>query len=276
MTAGAPQILALFTVGIAGGVLGTLVGLGGGFVVLPVLRIVYGIAPATASGVTLVMVLANAISGSFAYLRQRRADVRIAGLIAITGIPASVLGTYLVGQISFAGFDYLYGALLVTFFVYLIRRDRGGADAPFPATRGLHARTLVDAYGEEFRYLTNTPLVLLCGVAVGLQSSFFGVGGGIIFLMAFIALFRMPAHIVTATSTVAILLTAPAGVLAHAYAHDIDWALAVPLAAGGLVGGQIGPRLARRMSSPRLLSALAAMLLIAALALVVKHLPLHV
>jgi uncharacterized membrane protein YfcA len=276
MTAGAAQIVALLTLGIAGGVLGTLVGLGGGFVVLPVLRVAYGIAPATASGITLVMVLANAISGSFAYLRQRRADVRTAGLIAVTGIPASVLGTYLVGRVSFAGFDYLYGALLVTFFIYLVGRDRGREGPPATLPRGFRERRLVDAYGEEFGYLTNTPLVLLCGAAVGLQSSFFGVGGGIIFLMVFIALFRMPAHIVTATSTVAILLTAPAGVLAHAYARDIDWALAVPLAAGGLVGGQLGPRLARRMSSPRLLTALAAMLLIAALALVVKHLPLHV
>ncbi|MBD5654725.1 MAG: sulfite exporter TauE/SafE family protein, partial [Candidatus Eremiobacteraeota bacterium] len=105
---------------------------------------------------------------------------------------------------------------------------------------------------------------------------FFGIGGGIIFVMVFIATFRMPPHVVTATSTLAILLTSPAGVIAHAYARDIDWAFALPLAGGGLIGGQIGPRIARRLSSPRLLTVLAGTVLLAALALIVKHLPLHV
>jgi uncharacterized membrane protein YfcA len=273
---GVVHVVTLVALGTIAGILGTIVGLGGGFVVVPVLRIVYGIAPATTAGISLVMVLANAVSGSFAYLRQRRADARIAGLIAITGIPASVLGTYLVGRVSFGGFDILYGAMLFYFFIDLMRRRRDPKKPPPLPVAGLHERRLVDAYGEEFRYLTSTPLILASGVALGFVSSFFGIGGGIIFVMVFIAMFRMPPHIVTATSTLAILLTSPAGVISHAVAHDIDWAFAVPLAAGGLMGGQLGPRIARRLSSTRLLSVLAMTVLLAALALILKHVPIHV
>ena len=142
--------------------------------------------------------------------------------------------------------------------------------------RGLHERTLVDAYGQEFHVPHEyAPLILACGLALGFVSSFFGIGGGIIFVMVFIAMFRMPPHVVTATSTLAILLTSPAGVISHALAHDIDWAFALPLAAGGLAGGQLGPRIARRLSSPRLLTVLAATILLAAIALAFKHVPLH-
>ncbi|MBD5653866.1 MAG: sulfite exporter TauE/SafE family protein, partial [Candidatus Eremiobacteraeota bacterium] len=182
------HVATLVALGALAGVLGTIVGLGGGFVVLPVLRIFYGIAPAATAGISLVMVMANAVSGSFAYVRQRRADVRVAVFIAITGIPASVLGAYLVGQVSFAGFDLLYGALLIYFFIDIVRR-RNKKPATFTVA-GLRERRLVDAYGEEFRYLTSAPLILLCGLALGFISSFFGIGGGIIFVMVFIATFR--------------------------------------------------------------------------------------
>jgi len=274
VSAGIAHAVVLVAIGLFAGVLGTIVGLGGGFVVVPVLRIFYGIAPAAAAGISLVMVLANSISGSFAYLRQRRADVRVALLIATTGIPASLLGTYLVGRTAIAGFDLLYGALLVYFFIDIMRR-RGRKERPAMNVAGLRERRIADAYGEEFTYLTSTPLVLLTGLVFGFVSSFFGVGGGIIFVMVFISMFRMPPHVVTATSTVAILLTAPAGVLSHAYAGDVDWGSALPLAAGGLAGGQIGPRIARRLSSPRLLTVIATAILLAALALIVKHVPLH-
>jgi len=274
VSSGVAHVAVLVVLGMLAGVLGTIVGLGGGFVVIPALRIAYNVAPATTAGVSLVMVLANSISGSVAYFRQRRADARIALLIAATGIPASLLGTYLVRRVSFAGFDLLFGALLVYFFIDIMRRRARKERLGIPVA-GLHERRLTDAYGQEFSYLSSTPLVLATGLAFGFASSFFGIGGGIIFVMVFIGVFRMPPHVVTATSTLAILLTAPVGVLSHAYAHDVDWSYALPLAAGGLAGGQIGPPIARRLSSPRLLTVIASTILLAALALVLKHLPFH-
>ena len=83
----------------------------------------------------------------------------------------------------------------------------------------------------------------------------------------------MPPHITSATSTVAILFTAPVGVAAHQLQGDIDWSFAIPLAVGGLVGGQIGPRIARRMTPRQVLLVLALSLLGAALALALKHVP---
>ncbi|GAC1541719.1 MAG: hypothetical protein NVS3B16_05670 [Vulcanimicrobiaceae bacterium] len=265
-------IATLVAIGAGAGIVGTLVGLGGGFIVIPILRLAYLLPPAESAGISLVIVLANAVSGSLAYGRQGRVDVRAAVLVALSGVPASIGGAHLVRFASPATFDLLYGALLTYFFVDIVRRRRR-RDAPAPL-RGRQERTLVDNTGTTFRYGTSVPLILACGVFLGLVSSFFGVGGGTVFVMVFIGLFGMPPHVVTATSTLAILLTSPVGVATHVYEHGVAWSYAVPLALGGLAGGQIGPRIARRLSSTRLMDVLAVTILIAVFALVFKHIPL--
>ncbi len=264
-------VASLAAIGAVAGVLGSLVGLGGGFIVIPLLRLAFGLAPAETAAISLVMVLANSLGGSIAYLRQRRADVKLALTVAATGIPASLLGAYLVGKVSVEWFDYLYGAMLVYFFIYLMRRrSRPEPTGPIRAP-ALGEHTLVDARGERFTYATSVPLALICGVFLGFVSSFFGIGGGVIFVVFFIAILRMPAHVVTATSTLAIVLTSPAGVLFQFVEGKIDWSFAIPLAAGGVLGGQLGPVIARRLSAPQILLVLAYSLLAAAAALVLKH-----
>lgn len=264
--------LGLFALGASAGIVGTLVGLGGGFIIVPILRLVYLLAPAEAAGISLVMVLANAASGSVAYVKQRRADVRTAVLVAAAGIPASLIGARLVHFVSRAFFDLVFGLVLAYFFYVTMRRRRSGG-AEKPLVRGLVERTHVDRDGRSFTYGTSVPLVLATGALLGFSSAFLGIGGGIIFVLVFIGLFRMPPHVVSATSTLAILLTSPAGVITHALQNDIVWSYAAPLALGGLAGGQIGPRIGKRISSPRLLDVMAFAIVIAASALILKHVP---
>jgi uncharacterized membrane protein YfcA len=260
----------LLAVGAAAGILGSLIGLGGGFVVIPVLRLAYGVSPALTAGASLVMVLANAISGSIAYLRQGRVDVGLALLVAVTGVPACIAGALAVRHVSIAGFDTVYAALLLFFVIDIMRRRRSQAP-PSWRVPGLRERTLVDARGETFRYSWSPALVLLSGVAIGFIASFFGIGGGIVFLIVFIAVFAMPAHIVTATSLAAMLFIAPVGVATDWLAGNIDLSFALPLALGGLAGGQLGPQIARRLSSPQLLTVLAFAVLATALSLISRH-----
>ena len=82
---------------------------------------------------------------------------------------------------------------------------------------------------------------------------------------------RMPPHIVAATSALVITMTAPVGIIGHAYFGDIDWAIMVPLVIGGLVGGSMAPPVARRISSPALVTLLAIALIAAAAGLVLRH-----
>jgi uncharacterized membrane protein YfcA len=83
----------------------------------------------------------------------------------------------------------------------------------------------------------------------------------------------MQPHVVAATTAFVVTMIAPVGVAGHAFAGDIDWAVTTPLVLGGLVGGGIAPTIAKRISSPALITLLAAGLIAAALSLIVRHIP---
>lgn len=237
-----------------------MVGLGGGFVIVPVLRLFFGLNPAAASGTSLALVVANSASGSLAYMLQRRVHVRVGLLLSAAAFPASILGAIAVKRLPSNWFDLLFAAFITVIAIDILRssgrrleRRSGGA-----AVDGL----------AGMRW----PIAVAAGFAVGLISSLFGVGGGVVLIPSLLYLSVLPAHAITATSQFAILLTSPVGLAAHYAQHDIDWNYVVPLVAGGLLGGPVGARLSLRVHSPHLMKFIAAALIAAAVALAARHL----
>lgn len=248
-------MLVLFAIGTVASVFGSLVGLGGAFVVVPVLRIAFGVPPSQAAGTSLVMVLANTLAATFGYLRDRVVDVPLATPLAVGAVPGSILGVLAVHRFSPTGFDLAYGAVMIVLSALVLRR------------RAISSR----AAGER-TFAHDWRVGAVAGVGIGFFSSLFGVGGGMILIPLLLIAARMPAHVVTATGAFVITVTAPVGVLAHVVGGDVDWQFAVPLVAGGLVGGSLGPPIAKRVSSPRLITLLAVALILAAAGLVLRHL----
>jgi hypothetical protein len=110
------------------------------------------------------------------------------------------------------------------------------------------------------------------GFVVGIFSSLFGLGGGIVLVPTFLYFSELPAHAISATSHFAILLTSPVGLIAHIVQHDIVGRDVVPLVAGGLLGGPVGARLSLRLKSPQLLIVVGVALVTAAVTLVWRQL----
>ena len=110
------------------------------------------------------------------------------------------------------------------------------------------------------------------GFIVGIFSSLFGLGGGIILVPTFLYFSELPVHAISATSHFAILLTSPVGLVVHILQHDIVGRDVLPLVAGGLLGGPIGARLSLRLRSPQLLIVVAIALVTAAVTLVWRQL----
>jgi uncharacterized membrane protein YfcA len=228
--------------------------LGGGFVIVPVLRIALGIAPMTVAGTSLVFVLANVASSAVGYLQRKRVDLTLATPLALGAVPGSIAGVLAVKYVNATWFDVVYALMLVALAVLVIRRRS------------------VESRAEGERTFAHRPAVAIpCGVVLGVLSSMFGIGGGIVMIPVFLIAARMPPHVVAATTSVIVALTAPVGVIAHAVAGDIDWAAAVPLVIGGLTGGALAPAVAQRVSSPRLITLLAYGLVAAALGLALRH-----
>jgi uncharacterized protein len=247
--------LLLFFAGVAASILGSLVGLGGGFVIVPVLRIVFGIPPAEAAGTSLLLVFANTASSTVGFVRGKMLDVRFALPYMLGAVPGSVIGVFAVQRATPIGFDVAYGCILVTNAILALRR-----------------RSVASRHARERTFAHDWRIALLAGVGIGFFSSAFGIGAGVVMIPLLLLAARMPPLLVAATSAFIVTFASPIGVLMHALTGDVDWALALPLVAGGLVGGGIAPAIARRVSSPRLITLLAGALMLAAAGLVLRHL----
>jgi uncharacterized membrane protein YfcA len=265
----------LFAVGVIASFLGSVVGLGGGFIAIPVLRLVFHLSPALTAGTSLFLVTANVASASANFLRQGRVDRRLGVMMGVLGIPGSIVGALALKHFSPRGFDVAYGAILVLFAADLLRRGageeradpRGPARLPWGRPRVFHDPVTQ----ADFAYEESLPMAAVAGIATGFLSSFFGIGGGVLVVPLLLRGFLMPPHIVSATSHFIILLSSPFGLVSHGLSGDIDWAYALPLALGGIVGAQFGAETARRISSPTLVRTLAIVLLLAAGSLVAQH-----
>lgn len=236
-----------------------MVGLGGGFIVVPVLRLFFGLGPAQAAGTSLALVIANSGSGALTYLLQHRVHVRVGLLIAAAGFPGSILGAIAVKHLPPHIFDWLFAAFLIAI----------AADMALNIDKHVKRRSTAvdvrDVLGMPW------PTALLVGFAVGFISSLFGVGGGVAIVPSLLYFSDLPAHAISATSHFAIVLTSPVGFITHYLQNDVDWQDVVPLVAGGLIGGPIGARLSLKLKSRRLMRFVAAALVLAAFALVLRH-----
>ncbi|MBV8155608.1 MAG: sulfite exporter TauE/SafE family protein [Candidatus Eremiobacteraeota bacterium] len=250
----------LFAAALVASVLGSMVGLGGGFIFVPILRLFLGFAPAEAAGTSLVLIVANSASGAFTYLLHKRVHVKIGLMVALGGLPSSILGAMLAVRMPPKVFDIVLAVILVAVAVDLF----------WNAERRMAGRPEHD-HIHRIKGMSYRAAVGL-GFVIGLFSSLFGLGGGIVLVPSFLYFSELPAHAISATSQFAILLTSPVGLVTHALQHDVAFRDAIPLTLGGLLGGPIGARLSLRLKSPQLLIAVAVSLVVAALSLVWRHL----
>jgi len=252
----------LFLLGVVVGTFGTLVGAGGGFVLVPLLAILEpALATAAITGVSLAVVAFNATSGALAYARDRRIDYRSGIPFAVATLPGSVLGAIITQYLDRHWFDIAFSILLVGLAALLIRR---GEAAPHPETaegsgRWHVARDLTDRSGTRHRYRVNLPTGVAISFVVGFASSLLGIGGGIIHVPVLIGVLGFPTHIATATSHFVLAIMATAGTLTHLVAGDLRGLerQTVILGIGAVIGAQIGARLSTRVHGLLIVRALA-------------------
>ena len=257
--------------GIVVGTLGTLIGAGGGFILLPVLAILSPLEPtATLTATSLAVVAANATSGAIAYWGQRRIDLRSGIAFALATVPGSVGGALLARSSQRGPFDVAFAAVLLALAVVVLRAQPPDRP-PGPEGRawGRASREITDADGTVHHYAVNLPLGIAISFVAGFGSSLLGVGGGFIHVPALIAVLGFPVHIATATSHFVLAIMATVATVTHIVAGDLadSWPRAVYVAIGAVAGAQLGARLSTRVRGPVIVRVLAAALVIVALRL---------
>jgi uncharacterized membrane protein YfcA len=261
------------------GFISGLFGIGGGFLMTPVL-VFLGIPPAVAVASESGHVAASSVSGLSAYSRRREVDFRMGGVMAAGGVVGAIIGVEifrilrLLGQaelvvsLSYLVFLGVIGALMLNESLGAILRRRRG-DPPKP--RGdrrpmwLYGLPLKMKFPASRLYISVIPPVAL-GLFVGILSAIMGVGGGFILVPAMVYLLRMPARVVVGTSLFQIIITTTAAMVLQAGRNQtVDIVLSVLLLAGGVLGAQLGARASGRFRAEELRALLAIIVLLVGL-----------
>jgi uncharacterized membrane protein YfcA len=276
MSVNVPLLVAL---GALVGFISGLFGIGGGFLMTPVLVLI-GIPPAVAVGSMSSHVAASSMSSVVSYGRRRAVDFRMGGVLAAGGAVGSVIGVELFRWLRLLGqadlvvaLSYLVflgvigGLMLMESLGAILRRRRNEPPPPRRDRRPpwLYGLPLKMRFPRSRLYISAIPPLALGGF-VGVLSAIMGVGGGFILVPAMVYVLRMPASVVVGTSLFQIVITtAITGVLQAGRNQTVDIVLAILLLAGGVLGAQFGARASSRFRAEELRAILALIVLLVGL-----------
>jgi len=270
------SVNAFLLLGLGGivGILSGMFGVGGGFLMTPLLFFI-GIPPAVAVATEANQIVASSFSGVLAHLRRKTVDLKMGVVLLIGGLVGAALGVMLfnylksLGQVDllvklcYVVFLGIIGGLMFIESLNAIRRSKKNAA---PVKRKNHNWIHGLPFKMRFRvsglYISVIP-PLLVGLSVGVLAAIMGVGGGFIMVPAMIYLLGMPTKVVVGTSLFQIIFVTAFTTLLHATTnYTVDMALAVLLLVGGVIGAQIGTQIGTRLKAEQLRILLALMVLI--------------
>ncbi|MFL6493157.1 MAG: sulfite exporter TauE/SafE family protein [Nitrososphaera sp.] len=218
-------LVLLLVVGLGAGTLGSMLGVGGGIIMVPALTFLN--MPSTqAASTSLIAVMSTSISSTIEYSRQKRIDYALGLEMAASAIPGGVLGAILSEYLQEDLFKLYFGILLILTGLYISYKNS----------------VLKDNRAKK-RSMSLQVAVFAASFGAGVISSLFGVGGGIIFVPAMLLVLGLRMHRAAPTSQLTLMMTAIVGVLTHSVLGHPDYLQAVVLSVGAFAGAQIGARL---------------------------------
>ncbi len=273
------NMFVIFGMGGAVGFLSGLFGVGGGFLLTPLL-IFSGIPPVVSVATVASQIVASSASAALSYWRRRMLDPKLAVVLMLSGVVGTILGvTVFNGLRSLGQLDLIIGISYVTFLgtigglmlsesIRAIVNARRGKPAPLrkPGQHGwAHRLPLKMRFKRSKLYISVIPVIAL-GVGIGFLGALLGIGGGFILVPAMIYLLRVPTNVVIGTSLIQIVATMSVATILHALTNfSVDIVLAIILMVGGVIGAQFGARVGQNIRGDHLRAMLGLLVLAVAL-----------
>ena len=242
----------LLGLGLVAGIVGSIVGLGGGIVTVPVLTFI-GVPHTLASSSSLFAAFSNSIASTASYARQKRVDYKNGLRLGLMSVPGTILGAILSGSATSEMFKILFAVVLGGSCYYMFMKRNLE-----PKQKIMSAKIVAFSMGVSF--------------FAGVLSSFFGIGGGVVFVPLMIVGLGILVKNATATSQLILMFSSASGMVAHVLLGHADFEYAVFLAIGAFVGGLIGARLSLEIKENKLRLIIIAVILAAAAKLILDAL----
>lgn len=242
------EILWLIPLGFVAGVIGSIIGLGGGIVVVPVLTFL-GVPHTISSSSSLFAAFSNSVASTISYSKQKRIDYRTGLRLGLMSIPGTILGAIISAQATSVLFKISFAIVLIASCYYLFIKKNLDTNQSNLSKKMLVVSSVISFFA-------------------GIMSSFFGIGGGIIFVPLMILGLGLLIKNATATSQLILMFSSVSGMIAHTLLGHADFEYALLLSIGAFAGGLLGARLSLDIKENRLRLLIVAVIMAAAIKLI--------
>lgn len=269
------EIGGLLIFGFIVGAYGTLVGIGGGPLIVPFLMICYHFVPVDIIATSLMVILFNVVAGSYFYYRQGRIDLINGTKMGLVAIPGALLGTMITRYFTMVFLKTTFGLLLLGLGVYVFATSIIGAakkaqakieqnlddqnadeddeiitPSKYSDHKNLTKTVVRDSTGKKYVYWFNQKLALAISAFIGFIGPLIGIGGGVFHVPALTEILEFPTHIATATVHYVLLICVFFALIPYVSMGDVvHFNVAVPMGIGTIFGARLGAQLSQQYSS---------------------------
>ena len=271
--------------GLFAGLFGSMFGLGGGFLIIPILTLASGIPIQFAIGSSLVSIVINSCTATSVYISNHMTNLKLGLLLCIMLIPGAMVGAVLGTRLPAAVLTFIFGVLLIYIaYTMLPKNQRQPSVEPIQTQDATSERShashawLDDSYydpalGYEVSYQVHHPLAgLITSFFGGVLSSMLGIGGGIINVPVMHKLMQVPDKATVATSSIMLAFTTMTGSMVYAFNGFIVPYLVAPLCIGVYIGARLGAELARRVKGPLIMILFSVLMVLTSISMMLKAL----
>ncbi len=244
------------------GIIAAMLGVGGGFLNVPIVNYLANEPINVAIGTSLLIIVFTSFSATIGYARKKVIDFKLGLVLETTSIPGAFLGAYLTGWIPEAILEAIFGVALGVIGINMIFRNRGQDTSDSRKVlkeekKSIKSilkwkRVINSVDGESYEYYINLPLGLAFAFVAGLMSGLLGIGGGLVKVPLLNVGLGVPMIITVATSMFMIIFTTLMGTFEHSMLGQVNWIIGGVMIIGAIIGAQIGCRIALKIS-PNLL-----------------------
>jgi uncharacterized membrane protein YfcA len=244
----------LILIGFGAGILGSLIGVGGGIIITPALTYM-GFPPSVIASSSLIAVFATSISSTLTYVSKKYVNYWLGIKLALPAIPGSIIGGIFTNFVLLEDFKIYFAILLISVGIYILIKNK------------IISRTIV-TIPKPLLY----SVLIFGNFGAGIISSFFGVGGGIIFVPILVIIYKMKMINASPTAQFTLLISTMTGLITHIMLEHPEYSYGILLALGSFFGAQIGSRSIQRINENILSKILSFSLIIIAINLIIDYL----
>jgi len=263
----------LFLIGLISGTFGSVVGLGGGVIIVPSLLFFqslglfsHPLSPQNAVGISLMVMIFTAFAATLFNYKQKRVDVKSGLFFFLASGSAATIGAMINKYIQLKQFYILFGIVML-FITYMLTRQNKMKPKN---VKWSVIREYIDGEGNKYEYGYNKLVAFSITGFAGLLAGLFGIGGGAILVPMMVILFRFPPHVATATSMFIILMSASIGSVSHIILGNIIFLYVLFIGPGAFIGGRLGSLIASKLSSKTLVTLLQVIIILVAIQMIYK------